>query len=307
MKRCVAAIALTAVALSVSLGAAPHRARHHPPVIRTATPAPAPARPALWKVADEDTTIYLFGTIHALPPGIDWLDGKVANAFENSGELITEIVDNDSPQVQQSVMAKAMLPKGQSLRSLLTPAQKQKYEQALLSLKLPVSAFDMYKPWYAAIALATFPLVRDGYGVENGVEGKLDSRAKALGRPHSGLETFEYQLGLFDSLPMDVQQRYLIDVANNLPSLKRELDAMVQAWRRGDAARLAQLMNDDQDDPAMMQVLIINRNKAWAEWIGNRLARPGISFVAVGAGHLAGNGSVQDQLAAKGLKVTRVQ
>jgi hypothetical protein len=37
------------------------------------------------------------------------------------------------------------------------------------------------------------------------------------------------------------------------------------------------------------------------------LEKPGVFFVAVGAGHLVGPDSVQKMLAAKGLKVVRVQ
>ena len=29
-------------------------------------------RPAMWKVADEDTTLYLFGTFHLLPENHHW-------------------------------------------------------------------------------------------------------------------------------------------------------------------------------------------------------------------------------------------
>ena len=54
-----------------------------------AGPAAGPARPALWKVSDADTTIYLFGTIHLLPNGIEWYNGAVATAFEAADELVT--------------------------------------------------------------------------------------------------------------------------------------------------------------------------------------------------------------------------
>ena len=70
------------------------------------------ARPALWKVADEDTTIWLFGTIHALPPGVDWFDGTVREAFDGSQELVTEITDADPVEVQRLVLSRAMLPQG---------------------------------------------------------------------------------------------------------------------------------------------------------------------------------------------------
>ena len=54
-------------------------------------PAGAVPGPALWQVADADTTIYLFGTVHALPQGRDWFDGRIERAFNASDELVTEI------------------------------------------------------------------------------------------------------------------------------------------------------------------------------------------------------------------------
>ena len=66
-------------------------------------------------------------------------------------------------------------------------------------------------------------------------------------------------------------------------------------------------MNAEQDDPGLAKVLLIDRNKTWASWIRARLDRPGTVFMAVGAGHLGGKGSVQDQLATKGVKSSRVQ
>ena len=107
--------------------------------------------------------------------------------------------------------------------------------------------------------------------------------------------------------PIDISGAYLRDVVRHLPSVQRELRAMVRAWEAGDAAGLARLMNEDNDDPHLREALLVDRNKAWARWIGARLARPGTVFVAVGAGHLAGSDSVQAQLAAMGIPAERVQ
>ena len=265
------------------------------------------ALPALWKISDEDTTIWLFGTIHALPAGIDWFGGKIASAFDGSQELVTEIADADPVEMQQLVLSHATLPQGQTLRGMLTAEQKAAYEKQLGTLGLPPQAFDGYEPWYAAIALSTLPLLKSGYDQQNGVEQVLDARAKALGRPHSALETAAYQIGLFDSLPLDAQKAYFAEVVDQLPQVTEQLGQIVTAWRKGDADGLAKLMNADEDDPQLIEMLLIRRNKNWADWIKARMDRPGTVFVAVGAGHLAGPGSVQDQLAGKGIKAERVQ
>jgi uncharacterized protein YbaP (TraB family) len=299
-------IALGALATSVS--AAP------PPAPTAATgaqlevvPSGTPAHPAVWQVSDRDTTIFLFGTIHALPQGIDWFGSGVASAFNGSQELVTEIVEADPAALQVSVRATAMLPPGKTLRGMLAPAQRTKYDAALTTYGLPVATLDRFKPWYAAVFLSALPVLRDGYASENGVEQLLDARAKAAHRPHSALETAGYQLGLFDSLPPATQLRYLNEVVADLPKAKDDLGAMVEAWNQGDADELARLMNEDQDEPELMERLVTNRNKTWADWIKARLDKPGVVFVAVGAGHLAGAGSVQDQLRTKGIATARVQ
>ena len=300
-------LALGAFAASISAAPPPAPRAAAPVAQLEEVPSGTPAHPAIWQVSDRDTTIFLFGTIHALPQGIDWFGDRVASAFNGSQELVTEIVEADPAQLQASVRATAMLPAGQTLRGKLTVPQRRKFDAALTTYGIPVTALDRFKPWYAAVFLSALPVLRDGYAAQNGVEELLDARAKAAHRPHSALETAEYQLGLFDSLPPATQLRYLNEVVTDLPTARNELGEMVEAWKRGDADGLARLMNEDQDEPELMERLVTNRNKAWADWIKARLDKPGVVFVAVGAGHLAGAGSVQDQLRIRGITTSRVQ
>ncbi len=264
-------------------------------------------RPALWKVSDEDTTIYLFGTIHVLPKGIDWYHGQVAEAFASSHLLVTEIAKID-PAVMQDLVGKfAVLPKGEKLRDGLSSENRAKYEQALAKYGVPPIVFDRFKPWYGAVALSTLPLVQEGFSVEHGVEQQLEKLATERALPHVGLETPEYQLALFDTLPSEAQERYLIEVLDQLPTIKNQINDMVEAWKSGDAEGLARIMNVDESDPILHKTLLTDRNRNWAQWIGKRMDQPRTVFLAVGAGHLAGAGSLQEQLAHLGIVSARLQ
>jgi uncharacterized protein YbaP (TraB family) len=275
-----------------------------------ATPVPAPvaqAHPALWQVADEDTTIYLFGTIHLLPEGIAWYGGPVAQAFEKADELVTEIPEAAQSETSALLLAKGTLPPSQTLRDMMNESERATFEAALVRLELRPDTFDRYKPWFAAVVLATVPLQREGFDISHGVENQLDARNKQLKRPRMGLETLRDQLGIFDRFSPAVQKRYLFEVIGALPTIHVDVDRMVVAWARGDAAALADLLNAEEEDPAMYDALLTQRNRAWSRWLVERMKRPGKVFVAVGAGHLGGRDSVQDELARLGFKATRVQ
>jgi uncharacterized protein YbaP (TraB family) len=107
---------------------------------------PAPeVHPALWKVEQGKTVIYLFGTVHALPAGVPWLDGKIADALDQSDTLVTEIIEKDPAAMRQIVMQTAMLPEGQTLRTKLTPRQRA-------ALKRPWPPMDCPPPgWTGSV------------------------------------------------------------------------------------------------------------------------------------------------------------
>lgn len=267
--------------------------------------APAPAGgPALWKVADEDTTIYLFGTIHALPEGLEWFEGPLADAFNGSDELVTELDPAEIASASQVALALALLPPDQSLRGLMSAEERPRYEAAVTSLGGDLKQFDRLEPWFATILLVQMQMKKRGVGPESGVESAFVARS--AGKTHRGLESAAFQLGLFDSIPLDQQLGYLDDTIDSLPQFNAELDEMVADWLSGNADALALLLNDEMSSSELYERLLVGRNRNWAEWIDQRLDRPGAVFVAVGAGHLAGPGSVQDQLARRGLTVTRV-
>lgn len=261
--------------------------------------------PAIWKVADEDTTIYLFGTIHALPKDVAWFNPQIQQVLDSADELVTEVDLREADDLPETVLSKAFLPEGQTLRGMLSDEDRKEFEHAMVTLGLPIETFDRYEPWYAAMTFSLIPLLNAGYDTDSGVETVLAKHFDP-NKPRNRLETVEFQIDLFDSLPIETQFSYLDSVINSVPELTGELDAMVAAWLKGDARELAKLMNAQETDPVIYKRLITDRNANWAVWIDRRMEEPGTVFIAVGAGHLAGKGSLQDQLRKRGIKSTRL-
>jgi len=274
-----------------------------------AAPAPAAtdADPALWVVKDKDTTVYLFGTIHVLKPGLTWFDEAVKTAFDRSGELVLELVKPADAEMQQLVMTQGINPAGPTLTEQLPEGKRAAYLKALTDTGLPAGAFDRMKPWLAGVTLSLIPIQKAGYNPANGPEEVLAAAAKAQNKPVTGLETAAQQIGYFGSLSQAAQVQFLTSTVDELPKASETLGRMVSDWSRGDPAALAAVMNETlKDSPEVARVLLTDRNVRWAEWIRARMAKPGTVFVAVGAGHLAGPDSVQAQLAKLKVQAERV-
>ena len=286
-----------------------------PAALAQQAPAPAPAAalkdadPALWVVKDEDTTIYLFGTIHVLPSNLSWFDEAVKTAFDASGELVTEIGDMPDPAaVQPLIMKYGVAATGPALADRLPADKREAFAKAVADAGIPAEAFARLKPWFAANQLSLVALMKAGYNPASGAETTLTTAAKAANKPISGVETIEQQFGFFDSLSEAAQIQFLTETLTQLGQIGPEFEKMVAEWSEGDAEGLAAIMNEAmRSSPELSKMLLADRNARWAEWIDTRLDKPGVVFMAVGAGHLSGPDSVQIMLDKRKIKSARIE
>ena len=301
-----------ALAALLCIGCAPVQAAQSPaPVetVETETAAPAADGPALWRIADEDTTVWLFGTIHVLPNGFSWRNETIDAAIAESDSLVLETVTSDD----QSQAALLLMQLGMSPN--LPPISERIDEERLPQLAamiargpFPESFLSALETWAASLMLVGVTLNDLGLDPESGVEEQLELIFELAERPISGLETPEQQLGFFDQLPEDAQRYFLNSVIDTPEDIREEFDAMLEAWRSGDEDQIAMTFDDELlFSDTLRETLLTRRNATWANWIAERLAEPGTVFVAVGAGHLAGNDTVQDFLEVQGIAAERVQ
>lgn len=277
---------------------------------KSTTEAPAQGRPALWKLADEDTTIWLFGTIHALPPGYQWRDAAIDKALTESDMLVVEaVLDRNDPAKAMALLTRLGVTPGLPPLVERVPADKRPALAALIARsKLPEQLLNGMETWTGALML--MPVVLGDLGVAGGtgVEEQLEDDFRAAGKPIEGLETAEQQLGVLDGLPEAAQREFLATLAEDSGKDRIEFEKMLKAWSTGDEKGIAASFDTElKHSPVLRDALLTRRNAAWVEWLKARLDKPGTVFLAVGAGHLAGRESVVRMLEAQGLKAERVQ
>jgi uncharacterized protein YbaP (TraB family) len=280
----------------------------------TACAAPAaenrPASPAMWRVADADTTIYLFGTIHLLPADTKWRSPAFDQAALGADTLVVETdIDETNPAGMIGELFKLAVSPGLPPLAERVPADKRDDLNAMIAKAgVPAAALDKLETWAAAFLLLGAQFKDLGLNPGSGVESALKKEFVARKKPIGQLETNAEQLGFFDRLPEAAQRKFLEGVLDDPKDSKKEFATMLSAWTRGDVAGVAKSFNEGMHEaPELMDALLVQRNINWTTWLKKRLDEPGNVMVAVGAGHLAGDKSVVAMLEKQGVKVTRVQ
>jgi len=246
--------------------------------------APVEAGPALWVVRDADTTVYLFGTFHALDGRSNWFSRNIRAAFDNSDTLVLETLVPDDPAELHAALSR------QSLAN-----EPRVGEPVVDAGRAPSFVASAGQAMSAGKSL--------GMSVDLGADAVLRRAADAIGKPVHGLESFEFQLTMFGTLPAAPPPTARHGAGN----LGKLMGTMQSAWTRGDNGNFAAMLATVRtQSPQTYKTLFVDRNANWAGWIANRMAQPGIVFVAVGTGHLVGPDSVQSQLAARGISSARI-
>lgn len=282
-----------------------------PPEPVPAAIAPATTNPAVWRTGDADTTVYLFGTVHVLPPSLEWRTPKIDAALAESKAVYFETDLDPAPSDILPVLQKlGMYPPSERLSDKLSEEDRAALQKAANDLGLPAFQLDAMKPWLAGITIAEAMITKAGYDANSGVERKLAPTAIDAGKEIRKLETVEQQLLAFADVPEKAQLRFLMDGVRQMKEEPAVLDEMVKAWAAGDVARLEHIMieEDFQEMPEIYDAILVKRNANWARKIDQMVkGETGTFFIAVGAAHLVGKDSVIEMLKPLGHVAERVE
>jgi uncharacterized protein len=266
----------------------------------------AQARPAVWVVRDADSTILVFGSVHALPPGLDWKPQALIEALAKADDLWFETPNDEADALAsaQAATARGLLPREQSLSSLLDRPTRERLEKVAASLGVPMATLDRYRPWMAEVILAGAYARKSGAAPTEGVETKIATAARA-GVGRRAFETPEQQVALLADVDLAGQVASLKEALGEIESEPGGFAKMVDAWMSGDPAALFKEAVEPmrRKTPAAYRRLVAERNRAWASAIEQRLRGSGRTVVVVGAGHLVGPDGVPTLLRRRGLAV----
>jgi uncharacterized protein len=271
----------------------------------------AAADPAAWRVTGQSGgEVTLLGSMHVLRPSDHPLPPAIDGLIERADLIVMEIDldDVDATAQQRFILETAMLPQGTVLGDVVDDDVLRLVEQSMGELGVDLARLERFEPWFLAITMLDLGLRKIGFQAERGVEQYVLGRAQAAGKEIVGLETLEFQIGLFDALPPEQQQAMLEQTLGELDEGVAVLSEMVAAWREGELEGLsAELLDEFAEFPGLFETVVTKRNKAWVPTLERMLADGRRHLVVVGALHLVGPDNVVELLTERGHDVDRLR
>ncbi|HSU54342.1 MAG TPA: TraB/GumN family protein [Candidatus Dormibacteraeota bacterium] len=269
----------------------------------------ADAHHSLWKVQGKSKVMYLLGSIHVLKDSDYPLPPVIETAFSNSQVVAFEadIEQLSDPAQALKMMSKGTLPDGETLETQLTPETYKLLTNHLNDSGMSAAMVQKFTPGMAAMMLEVFELMKLGLNPEQGLDKHFYGLAKEQNKEILPLETVEFQMGLLTGFSKEEGEALMKTTLKQMDSIKKDLDEMLKAWRTGDSAGLAKLLNEAMaDSPAIYKRLLTDRNKNWIPKLEELLNGQKNAIVIVGAGHLVGKEGVVELLKSKGWKITQL-
>ena len=267
---------------------------------------PALAKPPVWIVRDADSEILLFGSVHVLPPGLDWEPERLRAALAAADDVWFELPIDPASEAHtgQLAMSKGVLPRDQTLSSMLSPKGRERLLKACLRFHISPGLLDRYEPWYAEVILAVLEFQAAGADADSGVEKTLSAQAPATAQRRA-FESPEQQIDMFDSAPRAAQIASLEESLLEMERDPKAYDRLLSAWMKSDTKALEKNALEPlrKAAPEIYQRLVLDRNAAWTKALDARLKGSGRSVVIVGVGHLIGPGGTPARLRALGYSV----
>jgi len=272
----------------------------------------ATAAPALWEARDADSRVVIFGSVHALPPDLQWrtplLDQAVADA-----DLVYFETDI-GPLGMTALAIKILVQQFQTMREpwldRLTAEQRDLLMEAIGPLGVSLEEVAITPPWVVAMELTDLSLRQDEMGgtmdMASGVESVLQWELPKERKGYFETPGQQFDMLAGGTLDEQIEQLFMTIEDGGIGGGDEDLGDIVRAWAAGEPEKLEMVPKSD-DEAAVLDLLVVQRNRNWIPAIETMLKDNRENLIVVGAGHLSGEDSVLDLLSEAGYTVTRIQ
>lgn len=247
----------------------------------------------LWKISGRDLTSpsYLYGTIHIIPSEDYFLPEGTLGAVGSSKKLVFEIDMKDMNDMgkQMGLISKAFMSDDLTLKDLYTDEEYTIVKDHFEKMGIPLFFMERMKPMLLTVFASGDIDPGDlQSGKAKSYEMELYELAQDSKMETGGLETIEYQMSVFDSIPYEEQAEMLLQTIEMGEEAAGGMEEMVEIYKNQDIEGMQEMFKEEESGvEGHEDVLLTNRNKNWIPIMEKDMA-VGSTFFAVGAGHLGG-------------------
>lgn len=267
--------------------------------------------PAIWKITDPDSTLYLFGTVHLLPDGVDWQRNDMRAAFDEVGTVYFETPDDAKANLEATMLQQqyGLYDSGEYLTDYLDNSALNALTAAIHNVKLRPEVIASFKPWLAADILSLAAAEEAGFKAENSADTVLRARAEDDGKVIKYLDDMRTYIEAVALQPDFVQIEALEGTIRDFNNIGNDIKTVNNAWIVGNTDMLdAKLISVVREkSPEMYKVLFANRNAKWARTLDQFMMGDSNAMAVVGIGHLLGDDGLPIQFRELGYDVERVR
>lgn len=280
-------------------------------------PAPSsqqqpPPRHFLWKAvgAKGGGTVFLFGTIHAGTADLYPLAPIIEDSFKKADVLVEEVdIKSDKVDITDFIAQNGAYPRLDSITNHLGETTRD-WLAAYATANHIGPEYIHLKPWVMTVMIGQIEAKRFGLDKEKGLDLHFAQEAAAAHKPVEAFETAEFQLKLLSGFSDNMQDQMLFGTLLEAKRSAALLREMLAAWKSGDAAALDDIDRQEERRYPSLQAadekILYERNDTMTHKIEDLLKTGKTYFVAVGAGHLAGDRGIVNQLRAKNYTVEQL-
>ena len=261
----------------------------------------------LWKISGKGMAkvSYLFGTMHILCSDEAKLSDSLKAVIAGCDEVYFEIKLDDLSNLL-GAMKSMQMNDDKKLSDLMSVEKYQKVKNYFSKhgSMLPFSMLERFKPLLISSLIEEQNM---NCQATDGMELTIMKELRPYDKPIRGLETMEFQAGLFDSIPYTKQAEELLDYIDSADQYKKMTADLAAMYKRQDLDQIDEISR--KDDPAMngyMDLLLYDRNRKWAKNLDTLLSKKSL-LIAVGAAHLPGKDGLIDLLRKDGYTLTPVK
>ena len=265
----------------------------------------------LWKIYGNGAkdTSYLYGTIHMIEKKDFVVSKTLKNRFKKTESLVMEIQLDMDPAAKAFIKDNALYPNGKSIKDYLNETDYNYFQTYLKdSMKMgviKVKICEMMRPFYAQ-SLIMADQMKNSESYEKSFH-KMAKKKEKL-----GLETIQEQMSILASGELDVQVKdFIRDIKDGKLNASSEMAKLVSFYKNQDIQGLynEMIVSMEKDGGKIGGVtkedFLDNRNKRWIPKLADFMKNKTL-FIAVGAGHLAGENGVIQLLRNNGYNVVPV-